>query len=295
MELIEAELREVPQGLRSGRILAEVGVSKATFYRRRHGSPKDRPPPERRPRRDPPALVDRVRQIAKHQYTRVYGYRKVQALLTREGLDVGLKAVRNLMRYHGWQQPRRRRQRSGFDPALLLKPTGINQVWQMDITHLWVERAGWRFLINVVDYHSRYLLVSYYTDSYRGAECVHALQRAREEAERIAGPLDEQSVRLVTDNGSSFTSHVFQEFLQRAQRFRHVRISYRTPELIGLLERLHRTLKEEHIWPTVYETDGQAQAELAAYVEFYNGDRLHQALGYRTPAEVYRPREALAA
>jgi len=294
MELIEAELRAVPQGLRGGRILAQVGVSRATFYRRRQGGPPERPPALRRARSDPPALVDRVREIVTHRYTRVYGYRKVQSVLMREGFDVGVKVVRNLMRHHGWQQPKRRR-REGFDPALLLKPTGINQVWQMDITHLWVERAGWRFLINVVDYHSRYLLVSHYTDSYRAAECVRALQRALEEAERLSGPLLERQVRLVTDNGSSFTSHRFQEFLQVTKRLRHVRVSYRTPELIGLLERLHRTLKEEHIWPTVYETDAQAQAELAAYVQFYNGDRLHQALGYRTPSEVYLSREAVAA
>lgn len=287
MELIEAELAEVPQGLRSGRILAEIGVSKATFYRRRQGGCRRAGPRlSGRERRDPPKLIERVRKLMSHKHTRVYGYRKVHGVLTREGFDVGEKVVRNLMRYHGWQQPRHRR-RQGFDRALLLKPTGINQVWQMDITHVWVERAGWRFLINVVDYHSRYLLVSYYTDSYRAAECVHALQRAIEEAERRSGPLAERQVRLVTDNGSSFTSRCFQEFLQRAERFRHVRISYRTPELIGLLERLHRTLKEEHIWPTVYETDVQAQGELADYVRFYNDERLHQALEYQTPSEIY--------
>jgi putative transposase len=287
-------LGAVPQGLRRGRILAEIGVSKATFYRRRQGGAEERSCSPRRARSDPPALVDRVRGILTDQYTRVYGYRKVHGVLIREGFDVGLKVVRNLMRSHGWQQPKRRR-RDGFDRALLLKPTGINQVWQMDITHLWVERAGWRFLINVVDYHSRYLLVSHYTDSYRAAECVRALQRALEEAERLSGPLAPRQVRLVTDNGSSFTSHRFQEFLQRTQRLRHVRVSYRTPELIGLLERLHRTLKEEHIWPTVYETDAQAQTELAGYVQFYNEERLHQTLGYRTPGEVYLAREAVAA
>jgi len=295
MELIEAELEEVPQGLRSGRILAEIGVSKATFYRRRQGGgQRIGRRLSGRVRKDPPKLVERVRKLMDHKHTRVYGYRKVHGVLAREGFDVGEKVVRNLMRYHGWQQPRHRR-RHGFDRALLLKPTGINQVWQMDITHVWVERAGWRFLINVVDYHSRYLLVSYYTDSYRAAECVHALQRAIEEAERRSRPLAERQVRLVTDNGSSFTSRRFQEFLQRAKRFRHVRISYRTPELIGLLERLHRTLKEEHIWPTVYETDAQAQAELADYVRFYNHERLHQALEYQTPSEIYLAEVPIAA
>ena len=67
MELIEGELREVPQGLRGRRILAHVGVSKATFYRRRQGGREDRPRPPRRARSDPPALVDRVREIVTHR------------------------------------------------------------------------------------------------------------------------------------------------------------------------------------------------------------------------------------
>ena len=287
MALIEAEFARLSQGLRQGCIFGHLGVSKATFYRRRGGSPTAARPARRRERDDPPALVARIRQIRRGQYTEVYGYRKVQAVLRREGYSVSAKVVRNIMRHNGWLQPRRRRKGGGFDPSLLLRPTQINQVWQMDITHTWVERSGWRFLINVVDYHSRYLLASYYTDSYRAVECVRALQLAVEQCERLSGPLRSEQVRLVTDNGSSFTARMFQEYLQRSQCFRHVRVSYRTPELIGLLERLHRTLKEEHIWPTVYETDAQAKAELAQYVAFYNQERVHQSLGYATPAEVY--------
>jgi len=107
------------------------------------------------------------------------------------------------------------------------------------------------------------------------------------QAEEIAQALLANQVRLVTDNGSSFTARVFQEFLGRVKVFRHVRVSYRSPELIALIERLHRTLKEEHIRPALYETDLQAREELAGYVEFHNEQRVHQALGYCTPMEVY--------
>jgi len=140
----------------------------------------------------------------------------------------------------------------------------------------------------VGDRFSRYLLVSHYTESYRAAERVRAMQLALEEGQKLHGELPANQVRLVTDNGSSFTARVFQEFLGRVKVFRHVRVSYRSPELIGLIERLHRTLKEEHLWPAVYETDLQAREELAGYVEFYNQRRVHQALEYCTPVEVYR-------
>ena len=83
MELIEAELAEVPQGLRSGRILGEIGVSKATFYRRRQGRCRRAGPRlSGRERRDPPKLVERVRKLMSHKHTRVYGYRKVHGVLT---------------------------------------------------------------------------------------------------------------------------------------------------------------------------------------------------------------------
>jgi len=140
----------------------------------------------------------------------------------------------------------------------------------------------------VGDRFSRYLLVSHYTESYRAAERVRAMQLALEEGQKLHGELPANQVRLVTDNGSSFTARVFQEFLGRVRVFRHVRVSYRSPELIGLIERFHRTLKEEHLWPAVYETDLQAREELAGYVEFYNQRRVHQALEYCTPVEVYR-------
>jgi len=70
-------------------------------------------------------------------------------------------------------------------------------------------------------------------------------------------------VPLVTDNGSSFTARVFQESLGRVKVFRHVPVSYRSPEPVALIERLHRTLKEEHLWPAVYEADLRARGELA--------------------------------
>jgi len=139
----------------------------------------------------------------------------------------------------------------------------------------------------VGDRFSRYLLVSHYTESYRAAERVRAMQLALEEGQKLHGELPANQVRLVTDNGSSFTARVFQEFLGRVRVFRHVRVSYRSPELIGLIERFHRTLKEEHLWPAVYETDLQARGELAGCVGSCSQRPVNQAFGYRRPLEVY--------
>jgi len=119
MELIEEELGRAPQGARVNQVLAHLSVSKATFYRRRgkrgcgeggseRGQYQSRPQ-RARDRADPPWLVERIRDLVSDPYTRVYGYRKVHAVLDREGVEVSEKVVRGIMRHNGWQRPRKRR------------------------------------------------------------------------------------------------------------------------------------------------------------------------------------------
>ena len=97
---------------------------------------------------------------------------------------------------------------------------------------------------------------------------------------------------LVTDNGSSFLSHRFGAYLK--DRFSHVRIRYRTPTQLGLLERFHRTLKEEEVYWHVYQDVAEARRCLAEFRERYNQQRPHWALIPEsggdpwTPAEVYQ-------
>jgi transposase-like protein len=99
--------------------------------------------------------------------------------------------------------------------------------------------------LTVIDYYSRYLLACYLTSSYSAVEAIRALELAREEAERICGPLGTTPF-LVTDNGPSFIARRFGRFIE--DLYRHVRIRYRTPTQLGLLERFHRTLKTEEIY-----------------------------------------------
>jgi transposase InsO family protein len=94
-----------------------------------------------------------------------------------------------------------------------------------------------------------------FMDSYRSSEVIRSLERARKYAEKLCGFLTSQII-LATDNGSSFISRRFQEHLRLSKIegsdswfFRHMRIGYRMPIQLGLSERLHRTLKEEEIWP----------------------------------------------
>lgn len=223
------------------------------------------------------------------------GYQKLAHILKRNGTPIGKKKVYRIMKMHNLIKSKKRFRDQNPDVVRLeaLRPCGPNQVWQMDITYIFVDGYGFYYLISVVDYWSRFLLSSYFTDSYRSAEVIRSLELAREHAERLHGPLTSQIV-LITDNGSSFLSKRFQEHLRLSKidgtaekLFQHVRIGYRSPTQLGLLERLHRTLKEEEVWPAQYIDPFEAKLSLNRFVEFYNYERPHWALKMHVPAERY--------
>jgi putative transposase len=95
---------------------------------------------------------------------------------------------------------------------------------------------------------------------------IHGLKLAREEAQRIHGPLTKLPF-LVTDNGSSFIARRFGAYVK--ERFLHVRIQYRTPQQLGLLERFHKTLKEEEVYWRLYDSPQHARKCLAEFRERY--------------------------
>ena len=138
-----------------------------------------------------------------------------------------------------------------------------------------VPGHGWWYAVTVIEYYSRYLLACHFTPSYRAADVALALDRAREEAERHHGPLAKTPF-LVTDNGSSFLAKRFQRHIDG--HYAHVRINYRTPTQLGLLERFHQTMKTEEIYWHLYQSPAEARERLAAFRERYNTVRPHWAL-----------------
>ena len=146
------------------------------------------------------------------------------------------------------------------------------------------------FLVTVIDYYSRYLLAAHLTPSYATTAAISALELARNEAERVHGPLS-QLPFLVTDNGSTFISKRF--VAHTKDLYQQVRIAYRTPTQLGLLERFHRTLKEEEVYWQLYDGPAHARDCIAAFRDRYNERRPHWALVPQqggdpaTPFEVY--------
>jgi transposase InsO family protein len=196
------------------------------------------------------------------------------------------------MRDHRLLRQPRRREAEWYQAARLfeLLPQKPNDLWQMDVTYIHLPGYGWWYAVTVIDYYSRYLLACHLTSSYSAVEAAYALKLARQEAERIHGPLARPPF-LVTDNGPSFIARRFGAFVQG--QFSHVRIRYRTPQQLGLLERFHATLKNEEVYWRLYEHPQHCRACLAEFRERYNRVRPHWALIPESggdplvPAEVY--------
>lgn len=273
---------------RRTQVLRLMSIATSSWYRPPAGE-RRRPGPAPQP--IPPAITTAIVEMATcHPW---YGYKRIAVMCRRAGQPVTNRQAYRVMREHRLLQVPQKRKAEAYQTARLfeLLPTGPNGLWQMDVTHIHLPGYGWWYAVTVIDYYSRYLLACYLTNSCSAAEATHALRLAREEAERIHGPLSER-VHLVTDNGSSFIARRFQAFAKES--FQQVRIQYRTPQQLGLLERFHATLKREEVYWRLYDSPQHARECLAEFRERYNQVRPHWALVPEEGGDPYVPAEVYA-
>lgn len=276
--------------VRMTRVLDAVGISRSSWYhrpvsadqRRRRGPP---------PKAVPEGIEAAVRAMAE-RYP-FWGYKRIAIVCRRAGIPASDKQVYRVYQKHDlFLKQKRPRKAAIYQAAKLyeLLPKAPNELWQMDVTYIHIPGRGWWYAVTVIDYFSRYLLACHLTPSYRASECVKALDLARAEAEHLTGPLTKKPF-LVTDNGTSFIAHAFRD--HTVDTFAHVRIQYRTPQQLGLLERFHQSLKDEEVYWRLYQSPGDCRACLTAYRALYNTVRPHWALkpveggDAVTPEDVY--------
>jgi putative transposase len=255
-------------------VLSAVGIASSSWYRRaKPVAERKRPGPAAWP--IPEEVVQNV--VAMATANPWYGYKRIAVMCRRKQQRVKNRQAFRVMREQGLLQRPRPRKPELYQAAKLfeLLPQKPNDLWQMDVTYLHSPGYGWWYAVTVIDYYSRYLLACHLTHSYSAAEAAHALLLARAEAERLHGPLTKPPF-LVTDNGSTFLAKKFQAFIREA--YSHVRIQYRTPTQLGLLERFHATLKAEEVYWRLYDHPQHARECLAEFRERYNTQRPHWAL-----------------
>ena len=253
---------------------ALLGVSRSGVYRR--GAEISR---------ENGALID----LMDRQYlaTPYYGSRRMTAWLRRKGRRVNRKRVRRLMRAMGLQAIYRRPSTSRPDKGHRVYPYLLgdmeidrpDQVWSADITYIPMAK-GHLYLVAIIDWHSRYVLSWRLSNTMDADFCAEVLQEALGRGKPLI---------FNTDQGSQFTSEVFTGLLKANGIAVSMDGKGRCVDNV-FIERLWRTVKYEEVYLKAYESGSEARAGLAAYFEFYNTRRPHQALGYRTPAEVYADR-----
>jgi putative transposase len=229
---------------------------------------------------------DTLMKLIDRQYlvTPFYGTRKIVAWLKSQSHLVNRKHVQRLMRIMGLKAIYRHSRTSKpavgnkiypyrLDGIAITRP---NQVWAADITYIPMAR-GFLYLVVIMDWYSRYVLSWRLSNTMDVDFCVEAL----EEALRKGRP-----DIFNTDQGAQFTSKEFIGLLEQ----HGVLISMDGKGSYNdnlFIERLWRTVKYEEVYLKAYQDGKDAKAGIGRYFFFYNTERLHQALGYRTPADVF--------
>ena len=209
-------------------------------------------------------------------------------------LEVNRKRIQRLMRILGiealYPKPNLSRPAPGHEVyPYLLRGVSIerpNQVWSTDITYI-PMRAGFLYLVAIMDWFSRFVLSWELSNTMETGFCLAALETAF----RFGDPEIWNS-----DQGSQFTSADFLAPLKK--RGISISMDGRGRALDNVfIERLWRSLKYELIYPGDFGGGAELMVALDRYFQFYNHRRPHQALGYRTPAELYpfRPSRKRAA
>jgi putative transposase len=201
-----------------------------------------------------------------------------------EGHPVNRKRVQRLMRAMGIEAiyPKPRLSQGSPEHRVypyLLRGVGTKrpqQVWSTDITYIRL-RAGFVYLVAILDWYSRYVISWELSNSLELNFCLLALDRALDQA---------QPEIFNSDQGVQFTSHAFTSRLEavgvrismdgRGRVFDHI-----------FVERLWRTVKYEEVYLHDYDSPATAGQRLEHYFQFYNHQRPHQSLSNRTPAAVY--------
>lgn len=213
-----------------------------------------------------------------------YGYRRVTWWMHRKpGLQVNGKRVLRVMRERGLLvTPRRTRARRKKEWSRIVAEHP-NQLWQTDMTKVWAgANVGWAYLVSVIDCCTRDIVGWDLSLHCRAQESIVALERAVLE-QMPNGPRHYQ-LTLTTDNGTQFTCTRFLDTLMRLGII-HRRTAFNHPEGNGMIERFHRSLKEEEIWLNEYRSLEEARESIGRWIEEYNHDRPHRALKNQTPRE----------
>jgi len=213
------------------------------------------------------------------------GTRKIVAKLCSEGMNVGRKLVRTLMREMGicavYPKPNlsKRNFKEGIAPYLLRNKaiSFPNQAWSIDITYIKMSH-GHMYLTAIIDWFSRKIVGWELNDTL---DTVAVLKAVRSAVEHFGIP-----AILNSDQGSQFASDEYKNLLKELQIRQSMDGKSRWAENI-MIERWFRSLKTELIYINEFRSPRELRQAIRSYIEDYNSLRPHEALNYATPDQVF--------
>lgn len=230
-------------------------------------------------------LIDALH--TKHPY---YGARRIQKVLNRDGKNYNIKRIRRLMVKMTILTHYPKKNLSKPAPGhkkypYLLRQLPIvrnNQVWSIDITYIPMKK-GFMYLVAVIDWHSRFVLSWKVSNTMTIEFCKSCVQEA---IDQYGSPEIFNS-----DQGCQFTSEKFID-IWKENNLENVKISMdgrgRATDN-AIIERLWRSVKQEKIYCNEDEDGTSLWMAMVEYFNFYNLERPHQSLDYKTPTEIYEP------
>ena len=276
--------------LSAGKTLEQIGVPRATFYRwydqYQAGGPEaleDRPSqPGRVWNRIPDEIRDQIIELALEE-TELSPRELAVRFTDTKGSFVSEATVYRLLKAHDLIT----------SPAFIVikaanefhdKTAAPNQMWQTDFTYLKIIGWGWHYLSTILDDFSRYIIAWKLCTTMKTEDVTDTLELAL-----TASGCNQAHVRhkprLLSDNGSSYVSGEFAEWLEK-QRMSHIRGAPYHPQTQGKIERWHQTLKNRILLENYY-LPGDLEAQIERFIDHYNNHRYHESLDNLTPADVY--------
>ncbi len=228
----------------------------------------------------------KLMRLIDEQFTKTpfYGVPRMTACLQRFGHQINHKRIERLYRIMGLATiyPKKNLSKRNLEhkiyPYLLrgIEIKNVNQVWSTDITYIRLSK-GFVYLVAIIDWYSRYIVDWQLSITLESYFCVETLNRALKFG---------RCEIFNTDQGSQFTSPKFTDIL--LEHAIKISMDGRGRALDNIfIERFWRAIKYELIYLMELNTVAEARGHIGQYMEFYNNERPHQSLNYKTPAEIY--------
>lgn len=226
-----------------------------------------------------PLIVEKVKEIAFNRPS--YGARRIAAVMGRElDIPVNRKRVGRVFRVLNWTLPRMKKSEIIRSSTKLVVATRPYELWETDITFVWCGVDGWSYLFNVEDVFQREWAGYSFDTSAVKENAIMSVNNALAAHPQV----DPRELTLRCDNGSQYRSRAFRESM-KALGIKLEFIYYNTPEQNGHIESFHKTLKKEYLWCQDFKNYQAAEIAIADAFKDYNRNRIHSALGYKTPYE----------